>query len=220
MDVLHLHLKVVRRRRSRVPGRPHVMWRRRPTGTHLSRVGHAVGPRRHPRPHHLTLSTRLTLGAIGMHHLTVWAPDWLLPVHRRVHVRRRTVSGLAWLLLHVRVRGRHRPAGVVGHPLLGVPRRRRMRVSPRHSRVHLLGIPGWHPRMLRRWVSRLAGVRRLPGTTGSHMGNWGPHVGTVLSRLRWQRLLLGHRRHCRRGDGRRRNSLRGGRFRSVCGGAY
>ena len=198
-----------------MPRWPHVM-RMRSGRAHLSRVRHPVLPRARGQScsHHLTLGTWLTSWSrtTGMHHLSVGAPDWLLPMHWRVHVRRRTISGLAWLLLHVRVRGRHRPAGVVGHPLLGVPRRRRMRVSPRHSRVHLLGIPGWHPRMLRRWVSRLAGVRRLPGTTGSHMGNWGPHVGTVLSRLRWQRLLLGHRRHCRRSDGRRRNSLRGGRF--------
>ena len=108
MDVLHLHLQVVRRRRrSRMPGWPHVV-RRRSTGTHLSRMRHPVLPRRHSRPHHLTLRTWLTLGTIGMHHLTVRASDWLLPMHRRVHVRRRRPAHLlrpvTWLalLLHVR----------------------------------------------------------------------------------------------------------------------
>ena len=112
MNVLHLHLQVVRRRRSGMPGRPHVMRRRRSTGTHLSRMGHPVLPRlrrRHPRPHHLTLGTWLTLGTIGMHHLTVRASDRLLPMHRRVHVRRRRPAAhllrpVTWLalLLHVR----------------------------------------------------------------------------------------------------------------------
>ena len=231
MDVLHLHLQVVRgrrRRRSGMAGRPHVVRRRRPTGTHLSRMGHAVlpGRRGHPRSHHLTLRTRWTpLGTIGVHHLTVRASDWLLPMHRWVHVRRRrpshllrSVTGLTLLLLLLHVR---MLPWVIGHSLLRVPWRWR-RVRPCHSGVHLQRVPWWHTRVLRMRVSLLSGVRGLAGARWSHRRTLGTHVRPeLLPGLRRQRLLLGHGRHCRGsgGGGRRWNSLRGGRFRRVYSGA-
>ena len=211
MDMLHLHLHVMRRW-AWMPRWPHVM-RMRSGRAHLSRVRHPVLPRARGQScsHHLTLGTWLTSWSrtTGMHHLSVGAPDWLLPMHWRVHVRRRRrpahllrpVTRLALLLLlHVRVRWRQGGrAGVVWHPrllLLRIPWRRR--VSPWHARVHLLGVPGWHSKVLRMRVPlpRMSGLPRDSRTQKWPLLLLRCRLGILLGAKR----LLRNRRRSRSGN--------------------
>lgn len=177
---------------------------------HLSRVCHPVLPRGHSCSNHLTLRTWLTRRSrrtTGMHHLAVGSPDRLLPMHWRVHVRRRSAHLLRnvtrlGLLLHVRWRHWGR-AGVVWHPrlllLLGIPWRRR--VSPWHPRVHLLGVPGWHSRVLRMRVP-LPRMSGLPRDSRTQKWPLRSRLGILLGAKRRGRymLLLRNRRRSRSGN--------------------